>query len=164
LDTGDARILNAVFRGGSVWCAFATRHNWDEPVNVAAIHWVQIEAASAALTQEGIYGAKAAYYSYPAVMPNNNGDMVLVFSHCSANDYASVRFTGRKASDPLGTLRNSTTLKAGSAGYLGRDGNGRNRWGDYAGIAGDPVEPASVWVYSLFAVPDAWATWIGSAS
>lgn len=164
LDTGDVRVLNAVFRGGSVWCAFCTQHNWQQATNVAAIHWVQLEAATGTLTQQGIYGAKSAYYSYPAIMPNNNGDMIMVFSHCSASAFASVRFTGRKATDPPGTLRNSSTLKAGTAGYLGLDGNGRNRWGDYAGIAADPSNPAAVWFYSLFAIPGAWNTWIGSAS
>ena len=164
LDTGDVRVLNAVFRGGSVWCAFGTQHNWGQSKNVAAIHWVQIEAASGALTQQGIYGAKSRYYSYPAVMPDNNGNLIMVFSRCGAAEFASVRFTRRNAADSLGTLRNSSNLKAGTAGYLGLDGSGRNRWGDYAGIAADPVNPASVWFYSLFAVPGAWATWIGSAS
>jgi hypothetical protein len=164
LDTGDVRVLNAVFRGGSVWCAFATQHNWGQPTNVAAIHWVQIEAASGTLIQQGIYGTKRRYYSYPAVMPNNNGDMIMVFSRCGSNEFGSIRFTGRKAADSLGALRNSSTLKTGIAGYLGLDGSGRNRWGDYAGIAADPGNPASVWFYSLFAVPGTWATWIGSAS
>jgi len=164
LDTGDVRVLNAVFRGGSVWCAFATQHNWEEETNVAAIHWVQIEAASGGLVQQGIYGAKSTYYSYPAVMPNNNGDMIMVFSRCSATEFGSIGFTGRKAADPIGELRNSSILKAGAAGYLSLDGNGRNRWGDYAGIASDPANPATVWFFSLFAVPGAWSTWIGSAS
>ncbi|MEY2560875.1 MAG: hypothetical protein QOG51_1290 [Verrucomicrobiota bacterium] len=164
LDTGDARILNAVFRGGSIWCAFATQHNWEEETNVAAIHWVQIEAASGVLIQQGIYGAKSSYYSYPALMPNNNGDLIMVFSRCSATEFASIGFTGRKAADDLGTLRNSSILQPGAAGYLNLDDQGRNRWGDYAGIAADPANPASVWFFSLFAVPGGWSTWIGSAS
>jgi hypothetical protein len=164
LDSGDVRVLNAVFRGGSVWCAFCTVHNWDEETNVAAIHWVQIEAASGVLIQQGIYGAQSANYSFPAVMPNNNGDLLMVFSRCSATEFASIGFTGRKAADPIGELRNSSILKAGAAGYLSLDGNGRNRWGDYAGIASDPANPATVWFFSLFAVPGAWSTWIGSAS
>jgi hypothetical protein len=97
-------------------------------------------------------------------MPNNNGDLLMVFSRCSATEFASIGFTGRKAADPIGELRNSSILKAGAAGYLSLDGNGRNRWGDYAGIASDPANPATVWFFSLFAVPGAWSTWIGSAS
>ena len=36
LDSGDPRVLNAVFRGGSVWCAITTGHNFGSG-NVAAV-------------------------------------------------------------------------------------------------------------------------------
>jgi len=164
LETGDVRVLNAVFRGGSIWCAFNTRHSWENNVNEAAVHWFQIEAATGVLIQQGIYGGRGAAYFYPAVMPDNNGNMMMVFSRSGANEFASIHFTGRKASDALGTLRPSSLLLSGAGAYLGLDGSGRNRWGDYAGIASDPASSGLIWFYSMSATAgNQWNTWIGSA-
>jgi hypothetical protein len=164
LDTGDVRILHAVFRGGSLWTALTTQHNWGGAANQAAVHWFQINATSGALVQQGIYGSSSSYYFYPAVMSDTNGNAVLVFCRSGLNEFASIYFTGRKAADPLGTLQASALLKAGVANYLKLDGSGRNRWGDYNGIAGDPTDGRVVWVHSLYAMPNnAWATWIGAS-
>ena len=162
LDTGDTRVLNAVFRGGSVWCALTTAHNWGSG-NVASIHWFQINATSGGLTQQGVFGASGLHYFYPAVAPDSNGNMSMVFSRSGSTEFASVRYTGRKASDPVGQLQSSALLKAGVANYTGLDGSGRNRWGDYAGIANDPADNLKTWIYSLYAVAgNNWATQVGA--
>jgi hypothetical protein len=162
LNAGDVRILNAVFRGGSVWAALTTVHNWGENVNRAAVHWFQINATSGALVQQGIYGSKGVHYFYPAVMPDTNGNMTLVSSRSGTAEYASIRVTGRKSTDPVGQLQPSALLKAGSGNSQRPDGQGRNRWGDYAGIAVDPTDPGQVWLYSMFAdAGNKWGTWVG---
>src|SRR5262249_26145124 len=53
IDTGDVRICNAVFRGGSVWLALTSFHDWGDGVNVPVAHWFQINATSGALVQQG---------------------------------------------------------------------------------------------------------------
>ncbi len=164
LNSGDVRVLNAIFRGGSVWCALTTFHNWGEAVNRAAVHWFQINATSGALIQQGVFGAKALHYFYPALMPDANGNMTLVFSRSGANEYASIYYTGRKAPDPLGQLQGSALLKAGGGNSQRVDNSGRNRWGDYAGAASDPADGRIVWIYSMFAdAGNKWGTWIGAA-
>lgn len=161
LDTGDTRMLNAVFRGGSVWCALTTAHNWGAG-NQAACHWFQLNATSGALTQQGVYGASGLHYFYPAVSPDSNGNMVMVFSRSGTNEFASIRYTGRKSSDPLGSLQSSAPLQAGVANYTGLDGAGRNRWGDYAGVGNDPADTLRTWIYSTYAAAaDQWATQVG---
>lgn len=163
LDSGDVRVLNAVYRGGSVWCALTTAHNFG-PGNVAAIQWFQINATSGTLTQQGVYGAGNSHCFYPAVMPDSNGNMIMVFSRCSPTEFASIRQTGRKSTDPLGSLQGSALFKAGTANYVAIDSNGLNRWGDYAGIGADPSDPLRVWFYSLYAVANnTWLTQIGAA-
>lgn len=162
LDTGDTRVLNAAFRGGSVWCALTTAHNWGGG-NVSSIHWFQINATSGVLTQQGVFGASGFHYFYPAVMPDSNGNMTMVFSRSGSTEFASVRYTGRKASDTIGLLQASALLKAGTANYLGLDGSGRNRWGDYAGVGNDPSDTLKTWIYSLYATSgNNWATQIGA--
>jgi hypothetical protein len=166
LDAGDVRVLNAVFRGGSVWCALTTVHNWGEAVNRAAVHWFQLNATSGALVQQGVYGAKGSHYFYPAVMPDTNGNLTVVFCRCGPSEYASVYYAGRQAADPVGQLQSSTLLKAG-LGYYERiapnDPYRRNRWGDYAGIDVDPADQRAIWLYSMYAeAGNHWGTWVGA--
>jgi len=173
LDTGDVRVLNAVFNSGTIWCALTTRHVWTSPPNTAAVHWFQINPFNSTLVQQGIYGAQAAHYYYPAVMPDTHGNMVMVFSRSGSNEFVSVYYTGRAAGDPSGTLQDSTLLKAGLANYEKvdtiklEDGTElkRNRWGDYAGIGLDPMDLRTVRFCNGYALPEnTWATWIGGAT
>lgn len=163
LNTGDVRVLHAVFRGDSVWLALTTNRDWGTG-NRASVHWFQIRAATNGLVQQGVFGMRSAHYFYPAGCPDNNGNFVLVFSRSGSGEFGSIGYTGRRASDPLGTLQPSALLKSGVAHYVGLDGQGRNRWGDYNGIAADPANPRLIWMYSEFAsAPNTWATWVGSS-
>jgi hypothetical protein len=163
LNTGDIRVLHAVFRGDSVWCGLTTTRNWGLG-NRASVHWFQIRAAASALVQEGVYGARAAHYFYPAGCPDANGNFVLVFSRAGTGEFGSIGYTGRRATDPLGSLQPSALLKAGVAHYQALDSSGRNRWGDYNGVAADPSAPRLVWFYSEFcSAVNTWGTWVGSA-
>jgi hypothetical protein len=163
LDTGDVRVLNAVFRGGSVWCALTTAHNWGGG-NISAIHWFQLNASVGTLIQQGIYGASGFAYFYPAVAPDSNGNMAIVFSRAGSTEFASIRYSGRKSADPPGTLQGSAQLIAGVANYQALDSSGRNRWGDYAGIGNDPADTLRTWFYSMYAaVGNKWATQVGSS-
>jgi len=164
LDTGDVRMLNAIFRGGSVWTALTSRHNWGGPVNAASAHWFQINPVSGALVQQGVYGARRRSYFYPAVMPDSNGNMTMVFSRTANDEFASIHYTGRMAAEPLGELQPSALVQAGTANYVALDQFGRNRWGDYNGIAADPLDGRTVWLCSGIANGAAtWASWIGAS-
>src|SRR5262249_8366753 len=146
LNSGDVRVLNAVFRGGSVWAVLTTAHNWGESVNRTASPWFQMKATNGALVQQGMYAGKGLHYCYPAARPDSNGNMIMVCCRSGTSEYASVRYTGRKSTDPLGQLQASALLKAGLGNSQRIDGQGRNRWGDYAGIAVDPADPRQVWL------------------
>jgi hypothetical protein len=164
LNSGDVRVLHAVFRGDSVWTALTTAHSWGTGPNRAAVLWCQIRAAVPALVQQGVYGASNLHYFYPAPCPDSNGNLTLVFSRSGPSGFGSILHTGRRSTDPLGQLQASVLLKAGVAHYAALDNGGRNRWGDYNGIAADPANPRLVWLYSMFAsAPDTWATWVGSS-
>lgn len=164
LNTGDVRVLHAVFRGGSVSTAFTTAHNWGGSSNRASIQWCEINAAVPAVVQQGVYGTAAFHYFFPASCPDNNGNVTLVFSRSGTSGFGSILYTGRRSTDPLGTLQSSVLLKVGAAHYVGLDGGGRNRWGDYNGIAADPANPRLIWFYSEYASAlNTWGTWVGSS-
>lgn len=164
LNTGDVRVQHAVFRGDSVWTAFTTAHNWGGSSNRASIQWCQIRAAVPAVVQQGIFGTSNFHYFYPSCCPDNNGNMTMVFSRSGPSGFGSILYTGRRATDPLGVLQASALLKAGTAHYNRQDNGGRNRWGDYNGVAADPANPRLIWFFSEYAsAADTWATWVGSS-
>lgn len=164
LNTGDVRVLHAVFRGDSLWTAFTTAHNWGTGANRAAVQWCQIRAAVPAVVQQGVYGASPSHYFYPAACPDANGNLTMVFSRSGTGEFGSIAYTGRRATDPAGTLQGSAVLKSGVAKYVGLDSGGRNRWGDYNGVASDPANSRVVWFYSEYAsAVNTWGTWVGSA-
>jgi hypothetical protein len=165
LNTGDIRVLNAVARGGSIWAAFTTAHNWGGPTNRASIQWCEINPTVPSVVQQGVYGATAYHSYYPALCPDNNGNAIMVFSRSGTGEFGSIYYTGRRSTDALGTLQTSALLKAGVAHYVRTDGTGRNRWGDYNGVAADPANTRLIWFSSEYAsAVNAWATWVGSAS
>jgi hypothetical protein len=161
IDTGDTRLQNAVFRDGSVWTALTTRHNWGEPQNRAALHWFQIDPVDPtgpALLQEGVFGASGTHYYYPAVMPEAQHGLVVVFCRSSTTQFTGAHVSGRASGDPTGTLRPSAPLQVGLANYTNLQ-----RWGDYAGIGLDPTAPDIVWTYTGFADANGnWSTAAGS--
>lgn len=164
LNTGDVRVLHAVFRGDSIWTSFTTAHSWGAGQNRASIQWCQIRAAAPTVVQQGVYGAGTAHYFYPAICPDGNGNVTMVFSRSGTTEFGTVAYTGRRAVDPLGTLQGSAVLKAGAAKYAALDNSGRNRWGDYNGVASDPTNSRVVWFYSMYAsAVNTWSTWVGSA-
>jgi len=165
LNTGDVRIQHAVFRGDSVWTSLTTAHNWAAGTpNRASIHWFQVRAAGNALVQQGVFGLRDMHYFYPAGCADSNGNFTIVFSRSGLNEFGSIGYTGRRATDPLGQLQSSALLKAGVAHYQALDSQGRNRWGDYNGVAADPSNGRVIWFYSEFAsAVNTWATWVGSA-
>lgn len=158
INTGDSRMQNAVCRDGSIWAALNTRHNWNEAQNRAALHWFEIDPTVHALNQEGVYGAAGLHYFYPAVMPDRNGNLCIVFGRVGATQFAGAHVTGRAHADAAGTLRPSAAIQAGLANYTGV-----LRWGDYAGIGLDPTDESTIWAYTEFAAANGnWSSAIGS--
>ena len=65
----------------------------------------------------------------------------------------------RKKGRNIGSAR----IRAGLAHYEGLDGLGRNRWGDYNGVAADP-DGRTVWMYAPYvSARDTWSTRVGSS-
>ena len=79
----------------------------------------------------------------PAVTVDAAGHMAIGFAIGGPNQYYGAGFTGRLGGDPAGTvIAPETTYATGLGNYVRTDGGGRNRWGDYSGIAIDPSDQA----------------------
>lgn len=167
LDTGDKRLNNSVYRNNSLWTAQAINVNFGSG-NVSAIRWVEIDLASwpssVIFLQDATFGADGIWYFYPTVMVDASSNLAIALSRSSAAEYASAFYTGRQGAEASNTLQPSGLLKAGAANYTALDSLGRNRWGDYLGIALDPSD-GSFWVLGEYAVSSTtWGTWVGQVT
>lgn len=168
LDIGGRRNRNVVYQNGSLW----TAHSIADPTGqFSRARYVRIDAATATAVEDAALGEDHFWYYYPAVQPDGNGNAVMAFTRSGTNEYASARYTGRRAVDPPG-LMPSVLLKAGEDNYVKTFGGPRNRWGDYMGIARDPIDSSTVWMFAQYAAAsvgpgandDRWGTWFGSVT
>lgn len=68
------------------------------------------------------------------------GDMALGYSVSGSSTYPSIRYTGRLATDPTGTLESENTIMNGSGSEPSV-----NNWGDYTSMSVDPSDDCTFW-------------------
>jgi hypothetical protein len=78
----------------------------------------------------------------PAIAKNTEGSIAIVATLTSSNSTPRVVGYSRKPSDPLGQVTGPTIFGT-SPSFFGNGGG--MRWGDYAGIAVDPVQTDLFW-------------------
>ena len=127
------------------------------------IRWMEVRGMNGtpAVYQQGTYAPDSNYRWMPSLAVNSNGDMAVGYSVSSASMYPAIRYAGRLASDPLGTLgQTENTLIAGT----GSQSNGYNRWGDYSSMSVDPVDNCTFWFTTEYyeTTSNNWQTRIGS--
>jgi hypothetical protein len=125
----------------------------------ATAHWFDFNAngtAAPTLAQQGnILGediATGTYTFFPSVAVNSQGTLAFGFAASGPSIYGGSYYTIHAATDAAGTVQNSQVLRAGQDSYVQLDGSGRNRWGDYSGMALDPADDMSFWVYNEHAI------------
>lgn len=162
IETNDRRALGAVWRDGNLFACAQVRIPDGQPeAHETTAHWWRVSTASPApalsLADQGNVGAEdlgaATYTYYPAIMVDVDGNMALGFSASSTTSYAGAYYATRMAGDAAGTIGASAPLALGTDFYHRRFGGARNRWGDYSGIALDPDDDATFYVYNQYAGP-----------
>jgi hypothetical protein len=162
LETNDSRLLCGVFQfvGGvqRLWTAHTTKVTWaGEAVARSGVQWYEIDVGSRTVVQQGVFGATGFYYFFPVIQTDISRNAYLCFSRSSAQEFGSLRQTGRSVGDAANTLQGSALVKAGESAYTGA------RWGDYFGHARDGGDAGRVWLYGQFAdALNTWGTWVCS--
>jgi hypothetical protein len=99
-----------------------------------------------------------------SIAQDKKGDIALGYSASGVNEYPSLRYTGRAASDPLGQMTQAEqTFFTGTGPQTEPEG----RWGDYSALTVDPNDQCTFWYTNEYletdlAVIGTWATRIGS--
>jgi PKD repeat protein len=106
------------------------------------VRWFELrrENGSWGLFQEGTYAPDSKNRWMGSLAMDKDGNIALGYSWGSSVDFPGIRYTGRMAGDPVGTMTEAEiTLVNGTSR------NSSNRWGDYSHMAVDPVDECSFW-------------------
>ena len=155
LQTNDDRFLNAVLSvNGSIWAADGTTCiPPGDTVERACLDVVNFFTGNA-VSQINNVGVAGASLFYPAVGVDANGDMFTVFDESSTTMFptmldATVTDVGYPpVLSSFQTLHTSSTYYNGDDLFVGACDSEGCRWGDYSGVAQDPLNTNDVWVVS----------------
>jgi PKD repeat protein len=163
INSGDARIQNAIYRNGKIWCAHHIFLPAGDPTH-SAIQWWEMDTEGTLLQRGRVHDESGFYhFTFPTIAVNANEDIMIGYGSFSEEQYASSSYSFRYADDPANTLRDRYQYKDGLAPYFKTFGGARNRWGDYTNTCVDPIDDLDFWTLQEYAdLPsgdDKWATW-----
>lgn len=106
---------------------------------------------------------------YPAVQPDEEGNIAIVFNVSSSSIYPGTAYLSNRTTHATGGFYDGgVSLVQGQAAYCQKDSVGRNRWGDYTATSplGTPIQTQpTFWFGGQFSEPSRnWGTYIGKAS
>lgn len=123
----------------------------------AGIRWYEIRDPGGApyVHQAGTFAPDADHRWMASVAMDGAGGIAAGYSVSSSTTYPSIRYAGRLASDPPGTLpRTEATLAAGT-GFQ----TGASRWGDYSSMSVDPTDDCTFWYTQEYYTTTSGFTW-----
>lgn len=157
LDVIDSRIMNVQWRDRQL---YAAHHISSGGRNMA--RWYHFDTVlwpatgGIALIESGNVDAGAGLHSFfPAIYSNRLNQVGLVCGSSSASQRVNILTTGREPTDPAGTMGTPTQQQLSNADVGGR-------WGDYFGMAVDPLDDTRFWAVGEYQIGGGWSTWITS--
>jgi len=113
--------------------------------NYAGIRWYELrqttDGAPWTIYQEGTYSQPGGHSAFSGNMcMDANGNIGLAYTIVSSTQFPSLRFTGRYASDPLGTMTLAEEVIA-----TGTQSDPSTRYGDYSQMTIDPNDDVTFW-------------------
>lgn len=165
IETLDTRIsATPVYHNGLVSFALETAAQNSTQV-VPAIFWGQIlpqivngNVQSASLYQSGLFGFEGDQAaSFGALMPDNSGDLLMVYDTMGSAVNPGIAYTGHLVNDPLNAFPN-----AGRFLQMGITATTNGRWGDYEAASFDGPAGNHIWFASEYSnAKGDWSTRIG---
>ncbi|MFZ4633079.1 MAG: T9SS type A sorting domain-containing protein [Saprospiraceae bacterium] len=124
----------------------------DAGSDVAGVRWMELRRTAGndwAVYQEGTFAPNDGISRFiGSVAINGKGDIALAYSLSGPNTFPSLRYTGRRAGDPLGEMTVDEFEFATGEGVRNGD-----RYGDYANMTVDPIDD-SFWFTSEYVLAD----------
>ena len=130
---------------------------------VTGIRWYELRGLNSTpfIYQQGTHQPDAKYRWLGSLAVDHDGNMALGYSVSSASMYPAIRYAGRLATDPLGTLpQTETSLVEGTGSQNGLGG----LWGDFSAMSVSPESDCTFWFTTEYYTSTGrdWQTRIGS--
>ncbi len=155
IHTNNRRALDAVWVNNELWMVTTVVDSNSE----TSAYWLKFNANGVGdptfadggpIDGEDI--GKGTFTYFASLDVNSNGVAAFGFAASSPSMYAGAYATIRDdRNDPNGTVRRSEVVQEGLDKYFIVDSKERNRWGDYTGMALDPVEDNCFWAFNEYA-------------
>lgn len=156
VDGGDARLLAAHYRNGSLW----TSHNvgvnntgGTRRPNRDGVRWYQITGIpsgqtpsivqSGTMYQPGSAGSQS--YWMGTIMVSGQGHAAMGFSAAGPTNAINAATVGRLAGDAAGTMETPVLYTSSSIAYNPSDNVSPHRWGDFSYTSLDPSDDMTMW-------------------
>ncbi len=179
LDTGDGRLLSAAWQNDSLWVSTNEKCRPDsDPEQRSCLRLIEVKTPTQSGPQPTCPDGHTApcvnrdipveaygkHLYHPALRPDLNSNLFVVFTSSSESAYAGVWTTSRLASDPPSSPLVINEIKGGGGAQTDIDpALGLGRMGDYSGAALDPSDPYTVWVMGEYIKSPGkrnWGTWV----
>ena len=173
LSTVCPRMMNSVWRDGSIWGALTGSDTTDVRT---VVQWFELEtngypSSTPTVRQHGTIDEGTGEFTFmPSISVDFCGNAALTYTQSSSSRFPEMRYTGRLSGDTLNTLQAPAVAKASAFffdDFTGLPDNPTERWGDYSATVIDPVDQ-SFWIAHEYAKVAAsgggnnggWGTWI----
>lgn len=163
IQTFGGRFWSAAVRDSVLWACHHIAESGDSTRRSVArwyafdMHGWPTSGLLPALAQSGTVDPGApVHLSFAAIAPDAEGNAVLVYTRSAVDEYFSMSRSARFAADPPGTMSaGPDTIKASPVPYTSI------RWGDYAAVVPDPVQPGTFWMAGEYSPSTGfWEVWV----
>src|SRR6266566_857814 len=139
---GDRLMYRLAYRNFGRYETLVVNHSVDNGGS-AAIRWYEIRNPGGTPTvyQHGTYAPDATSRWMGSMGMDAVGNIAIGYSTSSTTVAPSISYTGRLASDPLGSLQAESMIVSGA----GSQNGGISRWGDYSALTIDPIDDCTFW-------------------
>jgi hypothetical protein len=130
------------------------------------VRWYELRPSSGNLTvfQQGTYAPDSTYRWMGSIAMDQAGGIGLGYSTSSSSLHPGIRYTGRLAGDPAGTMtQGEGSIKEGAGSQFGN--RALSRWGDYSAMTVDPSDGCTFYYVNEYIPADGifnWSTRIGT--
>lgn len=163
---GDRLMQRLQYRNIGGVGKLTVNHTLDAGGGRAGVRWYQLTNPGAGWTMadQGTFAGDPGDTDHRwmgAAALDIQGNMAVGYSVSSSTTYPSIRYNGRLAGDPAGTLGTEVTLIAGA----GSQTHSAARWGDYSALLVDPTDECTFWYtqeYYQTTSSAGWQTRVGS--
>lgn len=125
--------------------SLVTSQSVEATPGVAGMRWYELRSPNSTpvIYQQGTYAPDSVNRWMGSIAMDRKGNMLLGYSVSDGTSvFPGIRFTGRLAADPLGTMpQGEGTMVSGA----GSQTTTNSRWGDYSSMNVDPVDDCTFW-------------------